>query len=100
MLPRLDSPTDLRQSIWHHLTRAPHDRHHPWRTPVLATTTPEGEPNARTVVLRAANAAQQTLTAFTDHRSTNPPIHLAPPDPRPPRPPPPLAHPRLGHHHP
>ena len=69
MLPHLDTPTDLRQSIWHHLTRAPHDRHHPWRTPVLATTTPDGEPNARTVVLRAANATQQTLTAFTDHRS-------------------------------
>jgi pyridoxamine 5'-phosphate oxidase len=69
MQPRLDSPTDLRQSIWHHLTRAPHDRHHAWRTPVLATTTPDREPNARTVVLRAANATRQTLTAFTDHRS-------------------------------
>lgn len=69
MQPHLASPTPLRQSIWHHLTRAPHDRHHPWRTPVLATTTPDGEPNARTVVLRAANATQQTLTAFTDHRS-------------------------------
>lgn len=69
MQPRLDATTDLRQTIWQHLTRAPHDRHHPWRTPVLATTTPDGEPNARTVVLRAANATQQTLTAFTDHRS-------------------------------
>ena len=69
MQPRPDTPQAIRQSIWHHLTRAPHDRHHPWRTPVLATTTPDGEPNARTVVLRAANATQQTLTAFTDHRS-------------------------------
>lgn len=59
----------LRHQIWHHLTRAPQDRHHPWRTPILATTTPDGDPNARTVVLRAADATQQTLTAFTDHRS-------------------------------
>lgn len=69
MLRHQESPTTLRQSIWHNLTRAPHDRHHPWRTSVLATTTADGEPNARTVVLRAANATQQTLTAFTDHRS-------------------------------
>lgn len=65
----LTSPADIRQTIWQHLTRAPHDRHHAWRTPVLATTTPHGDVNARTVVLRAADAAQQTLTAFTDHRS-------------------------------
>lgn len=69
MSPTIDAPTDIRHAIWQHLTRACHDRHHAWRTPVLATTTPDGEPNARIVVLRAANAAQHTLTAFTDHRS-------------------------------
>ena len=69
MNPTLDAPTDIRHAIWQHLTRACHDRHHAWRTPVLATATPEGDVNARTVVLRATNAAQHTLTAFTDHRS-------------------------------
>jgi len=69
MQPRLDTPTDIRHGIWQQLTRACHDRHHAWRTPVLATATPDGDVNARTVVLRAARAEQQTLTAFTDHRS-------------------------------
>ena len=69
MNPTLDAPTDIRHAIWQHLTRACHDRHHAWRTPVLATATPGGDVNARTVVLRAANIAQQTLTVFTDHRS-------------------------------
>jgi len=69
MNPTIDAPTDIRHAIWQHLTRAGHDRHHAWRTPVLATTKPDGDVNARTVVLRAANAAQHTLTAFTDHRS-------------------------------
>ena len=69
MQAQLTTPTDIRHAIWQHLSRACHDRHHAWRTPVLATAGAGGDVNARTVVLRAANATQQTLTIFTDHRS-------------------------------
>lgn len=55
--------------VWQELTRAPHDRHHDWRTPVLATQGLAGEPQARTVVLRHADVASGTLTVFTDARS-------------------------------
>lgn len=55
--------------VWQELARAPHDRHHEWRTPVLATQGLEGEPQARTVVLRQADVASWTLTVFTDARS-------------------------------
>lgn len=59
----------LAARVWQELTRAPHDRHHDWRTPVLATQGLDGLPQARTVVLRAADSAARTLTVFTDARS-------------------------------
>ncbi len=61
--------TALTARVWQELARAPHDRHHDWRTPVLATQGLEGEPQARTVVLRQADVASRTLTVFTDARS-------------------------------
>jgi hypothetical protein len=60
---------DLHHQIWVELQRAPHDRHHEWRTPVLASTGLDGFPQARTVVLRSAERAQAKLTFFTDSRS-------------------------------
>jgi len=51
------------------LQRATNDRHHDWRTPVLASTGLDGFPQARTVVLRSAERAQAKLTFFTDSRS-------------------------------
>lgn len=55
------------------LQRATQDRHHEWRTPVLASVeqNADGEalPQARTVVLRHADAARQQLHLFTDRRS-------------------------------
>lgn len=62
-------PNDLITRIWQELVRAQHDRHHSWRTPVLATQGLDGFPQARTVVLRQADIANWTLTAFTDTRS-------------------------------
>jgi hypothetical protein len=59
--------------VWEQLERACNDRQHGWRTPVLASTDPQGVPNARTVVLREADAAQQQLVFFTDRRS--PKVH-------------------------
>jgi pyridoxamine 5'-phosphate oxidase len=59
--------------VWEQLERACHDRQHGWRTPVLASTDPQGVPNARTIVLREADVSQQELVFFTDRRS--PKVH-------------------------
>jgi pyridoxamine 5'-phosphate oxidase len=64
------SPDCLASRLWQELTRAPHDRHHDWRTPILATQgIDESGPQARTVVLRYANASSWTLQVYTDARS-------------------------------
>jgi len=56
--------------LWQELTRAPRDKHHDWRTPVLATQgINESGPQARTVVLRHADAAMWLLRVYTDARS-------------------------------
>ena len=65
----LHEPQDIRQQIWKELGRASVDRHHAWRTPVLATVDCDGLPNARTVVLRKVDTNQQTLCFYTDARS-------------------------------
>ena len=59
----------LRKAVASALQRAPLDKHHDWRTPVLATVDGQGRPQARTVVLRHADRATQTLVFFTDARS-------------------------------
>ena len=69
MKTRLEDPQDIRQQIWKELGRASLDRHHEWRTPVLATVGSDGAANARTVVLREVDAKAQTLQIFTDARS-------------------------------
>jgi hypothetical protein len=60
---------EIRQHIWKELGRASQDRHHAWRTPVLATVDKDGAVNARTVVLRSVDVANQTLQIYTDLRS-------------------------------
>lgn len=66
-------PTDLgavHTALWQELTRAPHDKHHEWRTPVLATVDEDGQAaDARTVVLREVDAAASTLALFSDARA-------------------------------
>ena len=57
---------ELPVRIWQELQRAPLDKHHDWRTPVLATVDGHGLPQARTVVLRQADRTAQTLAFFTD----------------------------------
>lgn len=66
--PLLTEP-DIRQRIWLELQRATQDRHHEWRTPVLATLGTDGAPQARTVVLRHTNAKLACLLIYTDSRS-------------------------------
>ena len=64
------SPDHLPARLWQELTRAPHDRHHDWRTPILAIQGIDGSgPQARTVVLRHADASLWTLRVYTDARS-------------------------------
>jgi pyridoxamine 5'-phosphate oxidase len=67
----LELSTDrLVTRLWQELTRAPHDRHHEWRTPVLATQgIDQSGPQARTVVLRHADAPLWALRVYTDARS-------------------------------
>lgn len=61
--------SQLYAEVWARLTRGAHDRHAPARHPTLATVSPEGRPQARTVVLRAANKTAGTLDIHTDLRS-------------------------------
>jgi pyridoxamine 5'-phosphate oxidase len=55
--------------VWRRLSRGVHDRHAPARHPTLATVASDGRPQARTVVLRAANKPAGTLDLHTDLRS-------------------------------
>ena len=55
-------------TVWQHLLHGVNDRHHPCRHPTLATIGPDG-PQARTLVLRAANQGVATLTLHTDSAS-------------------------------
>ncbi len=66
--PRLPSLPDIEAAVWRELARAPLDRHHEWRTPVLATVNGDMA-DARTVVLRETDADARELRLFTDGRS-------------------------------
>ena len=65
----LQTPEEIRPQIWKELGRASLDRHHEWRTPVLASAYADGLPDARTVVLRQVDAVAGQLTFYTDSRS-------------------------------
>jgi hypothetical protein len=66
--PRLQSLPAIEAAIWRELEAAPHDKQHPWRTPVLATTD-GASGDARTMVLRDLHTAERQLLMFTDSRS-------------------------------
>lgn len=59
----------LLAQVWARLARGVADRHAPARHPVFATVAPDGTPQARTVVLRAADPLAGTLDVHTDLRS-------------------------------
>lgn len=65
----MPSDADPRQHVWLALQRATQDRHHEWRTPVLASIGLDGVPQARTLVLRHVDPALWQLTFYTDSRS-------------------------------
>ena len=69
---RLATLTEIEAALWQELTRAVHDKHHEWRTLVLATiggTANQPSPDARNVVLREVNASAKQLTIYTDSRA-------------------------------
>lgn len=66
----LETPKEIQAQIWNELCRASLDRHHEWRTPVIATATKDGTVNARTVVLRSVNRNEELLEIYTDSRSS------------------------------
>ena len=61
--------SQLYAEVWTRLTRGVHDRHAPARHPTLATVSPEGRPQARTVVVRATDKVAGTLDIHTDIQS-------------------------------
>ena len=64
---------EISGEVWSQLVRASLDRHHEWRTPVLASTGLDGVAQARTVVLRRVDRAAGNLLFYTDRRS--PKVH-------------------------
>jgi hypothetical protein len=70
-MARAERPVTLaaiEAAVWQELVRAAHDKHHAWRTPVLATGL-AGAADARVVVLREVDAQTRTLVFYTDTRS-------------------------------
>ena len=67
-LPRLETLAEIEAALLRELGRAPRDKHHEWRTPVLATRDGDSA-DARTVVLREVDEPARTLRVFTDSRS-------------------------------
>jgi pyridoxamine 5'-phosphate oxidase len=63
-----ENVSNLLDRVWRHLTRGVADRRHPARHPTLATLGPEG-PEARTLVLRAADRNAARLELHTDMAS-------------------------------
>lgn len=61
--------SELYAQVWVRLVRGVVDRRAPCRHPTLATVTADGKPQARTVVLRAADKGAGCLDIHTDLRS-------------------------------
>lgn len=59
----------LFDQVWSRLSRGVHDRHAPARHPTLATVSTDGRPQARTVVVRAADKVAGTVRVYTDLQS-------------------------------
>ncbi|MEM8655731.1 MAG: pyridoxamine 5'-phosphate oxidase family protein [Pseudomonadota bacterium] len=65
----MSDPGDLAaflDTCWQHLRRGVADSRSPARYPVFATVSPEGVPEARTVALRRASAAEAVVEVHTD----------------------------------
>lgn len=70
LYPWAEELDSLHAHAWHRLMRGVHDRHAPARHCTLATMSPEGWPQARTVVLRAVDRVNCTLEIHTNFYSS------------------------------
>jgi len=68
-MPEVIGSDEITPQIWVQLQRASVDRHHEWRTPVLASIGLDGTVQARTVVLRRVDIEAKRLLFYTDRRS-------------------------------
>ncbi|MEM7492048.1 MAG: pyridoxamine 5'-phosphate oxidase family protein [Pseudomonadota bacterium] len=59
----------IESDTWNILARAVVDKRSPLRWFTFATVSPDGQPEARTVVLRAFDRASRTLTLYSDRRA-------------------------------
>lgn len=60
---------EIENDTWDVLTRAVVDKRSPLRWFTFATVSPDGQPEARTVVLRAFDRTSRTLTLYSDRRA-------------------------------
>lgn len=67
-MDRLQDLAAIERAVWSELLRAPHERSHGWRIGVLATIDGTAA-DARSIVLRDADAAARTLLFYADSRS-------------------------------
>lgn len=67
-MSRLASLPEIEAALWRELEACVHDKAHPWRTPVLATTDGQSG-DARTVVVREVSQEDRRLLVYTDKRS-------------------------------
>lgn len=67
-MPPLTTLDAIQAEVWRQLASATHDKHHAWRSPVLATAATDGA-DARTVILREVDADARCLRIFTDERA-------------------------------
>src|SRR4051812_21579125 len=80
---RLTTLDAIEAAVWIELSRAPRDKAHAWRTPVLASVDGSVSPpraDARTVVLREVDEPNRRLVFFTDSRSPKAAQIVAHPD--------------------
>ena len=68
-MPAVIESNEIASQVWVQLQRASVDRHHEWRTPVLASIGVDGFVQARTLVLRRVDIEAKRLQFYTDRRS-------------------------------
>ncbi|SFS20989.1 pyridoxamine 5'-phosphate oxidase family protein [Yoonia litorea] len=66
MIEWFTSSDGIWEHVWKTLDQGVRDADHPARLPTFATVSPEGWPEARTVVLRSADENTRSLTVHTD----------------------------------
>jgi len=64
-----DTLATIEARVWQELAKTATDRGHAWRVATLATVNPQGEADARSVVIREVDVDAHELVFYTDARS-------------------------------